>query len=155
MNSSFAPHLFVRNVSKKVSKEILWNIFQNCGFGKIQDVIIKQKNHTTNAIVVYEQWNMDETTDTRRMLESGKSLTIVCDEINAAWKVSAYDENMDRYGHLFVDSKLHPNITDNRKERAKNNRWVDTRCYAPSKAVRDENKRYSEEFLREITSKLF
>ena len=115
MNSSFAPHLFVRNISKKVSKEILLNIFQNCGFGKIQDVILRQRNETTNAIVVYEKWNMDETKDTRRMLESGKSLTIVCDEINAAWKVTAYDKNMDRYGHLFVDSKLHPNITHNRK----------------------------------------
>jgi hypothetical protein len=153
MNTPFAPHLFVKNVAKNVSKEDLLNVFRNCGFGVISDVIMRHRNGT--ATIIYEKWNMDETKDTRSILESGKSLNIVCDEINATWKVSAYKKNMDRFGHLFVDSKLHPNITDNRKERAKNNRWLDTRCYAPSKAVRDENKRYSEEFLREITSKLF
>jgi hypothetical protein len=153
MTTSFAPHLFVRNISKNVSKQHIHDIFQNCGFGVIADIIVRQRNGT--AIVIYEKWNMDETQTTRSMLENGKSLTIVCDELNALWKASVYDKNRERFEHLFVDSKLHPNITDNRRERARNNRWVDTRCYAPSKAVRDENQRYSEEFLREITSKLF
>jgi hypothetical protein len=153
MTTLFAPHLFVRNISKNVSKQHIQDIFQNCGFGVIADIIVRQRNGT--AIVIYEKWNMDETQATRSMLENGKSLTIVCDELNALWKASVYDKNRERFEHLFVDSKLHPNITDNRRERRRNNRWVDTRCYAPSKAVRDENQRYSEEFLREITSKLF
>jgi hypothetical protein len=154
MNTTFAPHLFVKNISKNVSKQHIHDIFQNCGFGVITDIIVKQRNGT--AIIIYEKWNMEETLTTRSMLESGKSLTIQCDELNAEWKVTAYKKNRERFEHLFVDSKLHPNITDNRKERAKkNNRWVDTRCYAPSKAVRDENQRYAEEFLRDISVKLF
>jgi hypothetical protein len=153
MTTSFAPHLFVKNIAKTVSKQDIHNVFQNCGFGIIQDIIVRQRNGT--AIVVYEKWNMDETMTTRNMLENGKSLTIVCDELDAVWKASAYNTNMDRFEHLFVDSKLHPNITDNRKQRAKNNRWVDKRCFAPTKAVRDENQRYAEEFLRDISVKLF
>jgi hypothetical protein len=151
MTTSFAPHLFVKNIAKTVSKQDIHNVFQNCGFGIISDIIVRQRNGT--AIVVYEKWNMDETMTTRNMLENGKSLTIVCDEMDALWKASAYNTNMDRFEHLFVDSKLHPNITDNRRERRRN--YKDTRCYAPSKAVRDENQRYAQEFLREITSKLF
>jgi hypothetical protein len=151
MTTSFAPHLFVKNIAKTVSKEEIHNVFQNCGFGVIADIIVRQRNGT--AIVVYEKWNMDETETTRSMLENGKSLTIQCDELNALWKVTAYDEKKERFKHLFVNSKLHPNITDNRRERRRN--YKDTRCYAPSKAVRDENQRHSEEFLREITSKLF
>lgn len=153
MTTAFAPHLFVKNIAKTVSKQDIHNVFQNCGFGIIGDIMVRQHNGT--AIVVYEKWNMDETLTTRIMLENGKSLTIVCDELDALWKASAYNKNMDRFDHLFVDSKLHPNITDNRKQRARNNRWVDTRCFAPTKAVRDENQRYTEEFLRDISVKLF
>ena len=153
MNTTFAPHLFVKNISKNVSKQMLWNIFNNYGFGIIQDIMVKPRNETNNAIIIYEQWYMDETRATRSILESGKSLTIQCDELNAQWKVNAYDIKRERFEHLFVDSKLHPNITDNRKERKRN--YKDTRCYAPSKAVRDENQRYAEEFLRDISVKLF
>lgn len=115
--------------------------------------MVKPRNGSNNAIIVYEQWYMDETKATRYMLESGKSLTISCDELNAQWKVSAYNKNKEKFEHLFVDAKLHPNITDNRKERKRN--YKDARCYAPSKTVRDENKRYAEEFLRDISVKLF
>lgn len=153
MTTSFAPDLFVKNISKNVYKQMLWNIFDNYGFGVITDIIVKPSNETNNAIIVYEQWNMDETLTTRSILESGKSLTIQSDELNAQWKVSAYKKKRERFEHLFVDSKLHPNITDNRRERRRN--YKDTRCYAPSKAVRDENQRYAEEFLRDISVKLF
>jgi hypothetical protein len=151
MTTAFAPHLFVKNIAKTVSKQEIHNVFQNCGFGVITDIIVRQRNGT--AIIIYEKWNMEETLTTRSMLESGKSLTIQSDELNTQWKVSAYNKNRERFEHLFVDSKLHPNITDNRRERKRN--YKDTRCYAPSKAVRDENQRYAEEFLRDISVKLF
>ena len=153
MNTSFAPNLFVKNISKNVSKQMVWNIFNNYGFGIIQDVMVKPRNESNSAIIIYEKWHMEETKSTRIMLESGKALTITNEELNATWKVNAYN-NMERFEHLFVDSKLHPNITDNRKERQRNHR-KDTRCYAPTKAEREENQRYAEEFLHDMRVKLF
>jgi hypothetical protein len=120
MNTTFAPHLFVKNISKNISKQMLWNVFNNYGFGVIENIFITPKNEKNNAVVIYEKWNVGETISTRMLLESGKSLTIICEEWNEVWKVNAYNKNMERFDHLFVDSKLHPNITNNRKERLKN-----------------------------------
>jgi hypothetical protein len=40
MATSFAPHLFVKNISKQT----LWNVFNNYGFGVIDNIFIKNRN---------------------------------------------------------------------------------------------------------------
>lgn len=107
MATSFAPHLFVKNISKNITKQTLWNVFNNYGFGVIDNIFIKNRNEKNNAIVIYKKWYMEETIATRMLLESGKKLTITCEEWNEAWKVGAYNKNIDIYMNICLWIKIH------------------------------------------------
>ena len=53
-------HLFVRNISNTISKDVIQNVFENHGFGTIKEVIypLGKRNHEyKNAIVVYNAWD--------------------------------------------------------------------------------------------------
>jgi hypothetical protein len=113
---TMTPNLFVKNISKNITKQNLWNVFNNYGFGVIDNIFIRNRNETNNAVIIYKKWNSLETIATRMILESGRSLTIIPEEYGETWKVSIYNKNMDRFGHLFVNSKLHENRLNIRKQ---------------------------------------
>ena len=143
--TSYAPHLFVRNIAKTVRRSDLWKVFTNLEFGIIDNIVVKQGDTTNSAIVYYEQWDLDQTQCTRKMLKNGKSLTITYahDSLaNGHWKVYAFDETRIIRN---LSETLHPNVTDNRKQRM--------RCDAPPRLVR--NAHYSNEYLDELRVNLF
>jgi len=138
---NFQPHLFICNISKNITKETIWNVFANLGFGIIHNIVIKDCNKPVNcAVVYYEMWNIDDTRITRNMLMNGKSLNISYTDDDKTWKVYAYDETKTKHYRVMTAENnyqvdfLHPNVTDNRKHRMLNYR--DTRCYAPLKPKR-------------------
>jgi hypothetical protein len=135
MTTAFAPHLFVRNISKNVTKDSLWEVFENLGFGIIQTIVVKPRAEKNNAIVYFKQWAMDETTLTRNILQEGRALSITHEDDGSIWKVCAYDDT--RCGSIrdFPDILL-PNVTDNRSQR-------------------DRNTEYADEFLDDLRRNLF
>jgi hypothetical protein len=119
MTTIFAPHLFVRNISKNVTKDSLWEVFENLGFGTIQTIVMKPRAVKNNAIVYFQQWAMDETALTRNMLQEGRALSITHEDDGSIWKVCAFDEM--RCGSVRnYPERLLPNVTDNRAERERN-----------------------------------
>lgn len=116
MTTSFAPHLFVRNISKNVTKDSLWAVFSNLGFGTIEKIVVKPRAEKNNAIVYFQQWAMDETALTRNMLLEGRALSITHEDDGSIWKVCAYDETRCASVRDFPDI-LPPNVTDNRAAR--------------------------------------
>jgi len=122
--TTIAPHLFVRNISKNVTKDSLWTIFSNLGFGVIDNIVVKPHSEKNNAIVYFQQWDMDETTLTRNMLREGRALSITHEDDGSVWKVSAYDEMRCGSVRSFPDI-LPQNVTDNRVERQRNSGFAD------------------------------
>lgn len=130
MTTIFAPHLFVRNISKNVTKDSLWEVFSNLGFGIIENIVVKPRAVKNNAIVYFQQWAMDETSLTRDMLQDGRALSITHEDDGSIWKVSAFDETRCGSVRNFTERSLHsatifterllPNVTDNRAERERN-----------------------------------
>jgi hypothetical protein len=119
------PTLFIRNISKNTSKEVIWNTMANLGFGTISNVITNLDGGKPTAIVYYEYWNMDQTEYIRRMLASNKTLNISYDYESPTWIVSQYDDTFTTIAPL-------SNVIKHRKIKK------DTRCYAPKKAVREK-----------------
>lgn len=119
------PTLFIRNISKNTTKEVVWNTIANLGFGTISNVILNVSADT--AIVYYEYWNMDQTEYIRRMLASNKTLNISYDYESSPWVVSQYDDTF-----TFGPPQMLPNGIKHRKIKK------DTRCYAPKKAPREK-----------------
>jgi hypothetical protein len=155
MTTAFAPHLFVRNISKNVTKDSLWAVFSNLGFGDIENIVIKPRADKNNAIVYFQQWAMEETALTRNMLKEGRSLSITQEDDGAIWKVSALDETRCGSVRNFPDI-LPPNVTDNRAQRRRrdeNNEDV-SKCFAPTKAARS-NEDAAREFLDDLRIELF
>jgi hypothetical protein len=101
--TTIVPNLFVKNISKNITKHNLWNVFNNYGFGVIDNIFIRPRNNTNNAVIIYKKWNIEDTVATRMILESGRCFTIVPEQFNETWKVSIYNKNMDMFGHLFAD----------------------------------------------------
>jgi hypothetical protein len=154
MTTVFAPHLFVRNISKNVTKDSLWTFFSNLGFGDIENIVIKPRAEKNNAIVYFQQWAMEETAITRNMLKEGRALSITHEDGGAIWKVSALDETRCGSVRNFPDI-LPPNVTDNRAERRRNRVDNDvTQCFAPTKAPRS-NEDAAREFLDDLRIELF
>jgi hypothetical protein len=154
MTTAFAPHLFVRNISKNVTKDSLWTVFSNLGFGDIENIVIKPRADKNNAIVYFQQWAMEETAITRNMLKEGRALSITHEDGGAIWKVSALDETCCGSVRNFPDI-LPPNVTDNRAERRRNRVDNDvTQCFAPTKAARS-NEDVAREFLDDLRIELF
>ena len=155
MTTAFAPHLFVRNISKNVTKDSLWTVFSNLRFGDIENIVIKPCADKNNAIVYFQNWAMEETALTRNMLKEGRALSITHEDDGAIWKVSAFDDTRCGSVRNFPDI-LPPNVTDNRIERRRNQ--VDngdtSRCFAPTKAPRS-NEDAAREFLDELRVELF
>jgi len=119
MTTVFAPHLFVRNISKNVTKEALMAVFSNLYFGVIENIVIKPRAEKNNAIVYFQQWAIDETILTRNMLQDGRALSITHEDDGSIWKVCAFDEM--RCGSVRnYSERLLPNVTDNRAERERN-----------------------------------
>jgi len=104
---TMVPNLFVKNISKNITKQNLWNVFNNYGFGVIDNIFIRNRNETNNAVIIYKKWNMEETLTIRMILESGGYLNIIPEQFGETWKVSIYNKNMDMFGHLFMDSNLY------------------------------------------------
>jgi len=123
MTTSFAPHLFVRNISKNVTKDSLWAVFSNLGFGEISNIVIKPRAVKNNAIVYFQQWDMAETALTRNMLLEGRALSITHEDDGSIWKVSAFDDTQCGSVRDFPDILL-PNVTDNRAERERNSAYA-------------------------------
>ena len=146
------PILFVRNISKNVTREAVWNVFSNLGFGIIHNIVLKKGGEYNDAIVYYEEWNLDETQYTRQMLCSGKSLNVSYDYESKPWKILRYDENLNKKETQDFSDVLHKNVTDNRKYRKKER---DMRCYAPSKAPRNTNAEHSQRILDDVRQNLF
>jgi len=122
--TTFAPHLFVRNISKNVTKDSLWAVFSNLGFGTIENIVVKPRSEKNNAIVYFQQWDMAETTLTRNMLREGRALSITHEDDGSVWKVCAYDEMRCGSVRTFPDI-LPQNVTDNRVERQRNSGFAD------------------------------
>jgi hypothetical protein len=130
MTTIFAPHLFVRNISKNVTKDSLWEVFSNLGFGVIENIVVKPRAVKNNAIVYFQQWAMDETAITRNMLQEGRALSITHEDDGSIWKVCAFDEmrcgSVRNYPERLLPNvtgfpeRLLPNVTDNRAERERN-----------------------------------
>lgn len=147
--TAFAPHLFVRNISKNVTKDSLWAVFENLGFGVIRNIVIKPRAEKNNAIIYFQKWEIDDTVITRNMLHEGRALSITHEEDGSIWKVCAYDETRCGSIREFPDI-LHPNVTDNREQRMRNTEAanelfddlrrnlfpLDNITYAPMKAKR-------------------
>ncbi len=133
------PTLFISNIGKNTTKEAVWNTISNLGFGIISNVRINARadNKNATAIVYYEYWNMDQTEYIRRMLASNKTLNISYDYDSSPWIVSQYDDTLT-YG----PPSMLPNGIKHRKIK------MDTRCYAPKKAVREKTCRVEELGLR-------
>ena len=122
--------LFVRNISKNVTKEEIWNTIAFMRFGTISNIIINacaDDNNNTTAIVYYENWNMSQPAFIRRMLESGKSLDILYHHESPPWVASQYDDTL-----TFASPPMLPNGIKHRKIKK------DTQCYAPTKASREK-----------------
>ena len=155
MTTAFAPHLFVRNISKNVTKEALLAVFSNLYFGVIENIVIKPRAEKNNAIVYFQKWAMDETILTRNMLKEGRALSITHEADGAVWKVSAFDDTRCGSVRNFPDI-LPPNVTDNRVERRRNqvDNDVTSRCFAPTKAPRS-NEDAAREFLDDLRVELF
>jgi hypothetical protein len=115
-------HLFVRNISKNISKDMIQNVFENHGFGTIKEIIYplgKRNQQFQNAIVLYNSWDVDNTQCTRSILESGRHLTIYTEDEDEPWKVFRYNTDKNVPMIAFPDILL-PNVTDNRKLRNRN-----------------------------------
>ena len=145
------PNLFIRNISINITRDAVWSTISNLGFGIIHNIIMRNgKNDSNNAIVYYEQWNVDQTEYIRRMLCSGKSLNISYDYESTPWKVYKYEEDMNEE----LPDILYPNVTDNRKQR-KNRLKEDKKCYAPRKPLRDIRRYHSQNHLDSVRKSLF
>jgi hypothetical protein len=156
-------HLFVRNISKNISKETIQNVFENLRFGTIKEIIYplgKRNQPYQNAIVLYNSWDELNTQFTRSILESGRNLTIYAEDDGEYWKVFRYNNDKNVPIIAFPDILL-PNVTDNRKHRRKQVRYDYTQLvpeveenllYAPKK---QKTKAYvSQEILSSIRTKL-
>jgi hypothetical protein len=134
-------HLFVRNISKTISKDIIQNVFENHRFGTIKEIIypLGKRNHDfQNAIILYDSWDVENTQCTRSILESGRNLTIYAEDNGEPWKVFRYNTGKNVPVMVFPDILL-PNVTDNRKQRHKQVRY-DYRQIVPD---REENLLYA------------
>ena len=110
--------LFVRNISKDVTKDTIKNIFEQHGFGTIKEIIYplgKRNADFQNAIVLYNSWDLENTECTRSILESGRHLSIYSSEDTLPWTVVQYGDGNDPV-IVFPDILL-PNVTDNRAHR--------------------------------------
>ena len=119
-------HLFVRNISKNISKDTIQNVFENLGFGTIKEIIYplgKRNHHFQNAIVLYNSWDEENTQFTRSILESGRNLTIYAEDDGEYWKVFRYNTNNKNASIIPFPDILLPNVTDNRKHRRKQVRY--------------------------------
>ena len=130
--------LFVRNISKNVTKEAIWNTIAFMRFGTISNIIINacaDDNNNTTAIVYYENWNMSQPAFIRRMLESSKTIDILYHYESPPWVMSQYDDTL-----TFASPPIIPNGIKHRKIKK------DTQCrnlechncYAPTKASREK-----------------
>ena len=111
-------HLFVRNISKDVTKDTIKYIFEQHGFGTIKEIIypLGKRNHQfQNAIVLYNSWDIENTECTRSILESGRHLSIYSSEDALPWTVVHYGDGNDPV-IVFPDILL-ANVTDNRAYR--------------------------------------
>jgi len=155
-------HLFVRNISKNISKDTIHNVFENHGFGTIKEIIYplgKRNQPFQNAIVLYNSWDVENTQCTRSILESGRNLTIYAEDDEEYWKVFRYNSDKNVPIISFPDILL-PNVTDNRKHR-KQNRYDYTQLvpdleeniqYAPKKQKTKAS--VSQDILSSIRTKL-
>ncbi len=156
-------HLFVRNISKNISKDTIHNVFENHGFGTIKEIIYplgKRNQPFQNAIVLYNSWDVDNTQCTRCILESGRNLTIYAEDEDEPWKVFRYNSDKNVPMIAFPDILL-PNVTDNRKQRRKQVRYDYTQLvpeveeniqYAPKKQKTKSS--FSQDILSSIRTKL-
>lgn len=156
-------HLFVRNISKNISKDTIHNVFENHGFGTIKEIIYplgKRNQPYQNAIVLYNSWDIENTQCTRNILESGRNLTIYAEDEDEPWKVFRYNTDKNIPMIAFPDILL-PNVTDNRKHRRKQVRYDYTQLvpeveenllYAPKKQKTKAS--VSQDILSSIRTKL-
>jgi hypothetical protein len=155
-------HLFVRNISKNISKDTIQNVFENLRFGTIKEIIYplgKRNQPYQNAIVLYNSWDEENMQFTRSILESGRNLTIYAEDDEEYWKVFRYNTDKNVPMIAFPDILL-PNVTDNRKHR-KQNRYDYTQLvpeveeniqYAPKKQKTKAS--VSQDILSSIRTKL-
>jgi hypothetical protein len=162
-------HLFVRNISKNISKDTIQNVIGNLGFGTIKEIIYplgKRNQPFQNAIVLYNSWDIENTQYTRSILESGRNLTIYAEDDEEYWKVFRYNSDKNVPMIAFPDILL-PNVTDNRKHRRNQVRYnytltmpeasseeslSENLLYAPKKQKTKES--VSQELLSSIRMKL-
>ena len=124
--SSTIMHLFVRNISKNISKDTIQNVFENLGFGTIKEIIYplgKRNDSFQNAIVLYNSWDEENTQLTRSILESGRNLTIYAEDDGEYWKLFRYNTNNKNASIIPFPDILLPNVTDNRKHRRRHVRY--------------------------------
>lgn len=156
-------HLFVRNISKNISKDTIQNVFEKLIFGTIKEIIYplgKRNQPFQNAIVLYNSWDEENTQFTRSILESGRNLTIYAEDDGEYWKVFRYNTDKNIPMIAFPDILL-PNVTDNRKHRRKQVRYDYTQLvpeveeniqYAPKKQKTRAS--VSQDILSSIRTKL-
>jgi hypothetical protein len=87
--------LFIPRVFTNISKEKIYNIFDNLNMGEIDKVDIVKKTDYNNkefnkVFIHYKQWNDSENAETvRNKLLNGGEVKVIYDNF-WFWKVSAY-----------------------------------------------------------------
>jgi hypothetical protein len=94
LNASFQPQLFVTNLPIGISRSDIAEVFQNIGFGNVEEVNIKPGKNGLYAILKFRQWNLQNTIQCRRILKSGKPIPVHSTNWTAfEFKQKMFDKN--------------------------------------------------------------
>jgi hypothetical protein len=94
LNASFQPQLFVTNLPFGISQNAVAEVFQNIGFGNVEEVNIKPGKNGLYAILKFRQWNLQNTIQCRRILKSGKPINVHSTNWTAfEFKQKMFDKN--------------------------------------------------------------